>query len=120
MAGADQVQPDPVIYQNWLHSYEEDTDILKIYRPTTFDFPLGWGNNLYFDQIRIGDFIGAQLAQPVAIRASDSSVCSGGSVQFEDLSPEFPTSWNWVFEGDTPAFSTHQSPVVRGTIKNLE
>lgn len=41
----DQVQPDPAIYQKWLHSYEEDTDTLKIYRPSTFDFPLGWGRD---------------------------------------------------------------------------
>jgi hypothetical protein len=40
-----QVLPDTVIFQKWLHSYEEDTGDLKIYRPSTFDFPLGWGRD---------------------------------------------------------------------------
>ncbi len=29
-------------YQKWLHSYEEDTDNHMIYRPSSYDFPLGW------------------------------------------------------------------------------
>jgi hypothetical protein len=40
-----QVQPDTVIFQKWMHSYEEDAGDLKIYRPSTFDFPLGWGRD---------------------------------------------------------------------------
>ena len=38
-----QISPDPVIFQKWLHSYEEDSPNLTIYRPTSFDYPLGWG-----------------------------------------------------------------------------
>lgn len=36
-------QPDEAIFQKWLHAYEEDTKDLKIYRPSSFDFPRGWG-----------------------------------------------------------------------------
>ncbi len=30
-------------FQKWIHSYEEDTKDLKVYRPSSFDYPLGWG-----------------------------------------------------------------------------
>jgi hypothetical protein len=36
-------QLDPIIFQKWLHSYEEDTKELKVYRPSSFNFPRGWG-----------------------------------------------------------------------------
>ncbi len=38
-----QLKPDPAIFQKWLHSYEEDSGNLKVYRPSSFDYPLGWG-----------------------------------------------------------------------------
>ena len=34
----------------------------------------------------------------------------GGSVSFEDLSEGYPTSWQWSFEGGSPASSTIQNP----------
>ncbi|GAB4317619.1 MAG: hypothetical protein Kow00127_09460 [Bacteroidales bacterium] len=34
----------------------------------------------------------------------------GGSVDFTDLSKFTPTSWQWTFEGGTPAVSTEQNP----------
>lgn len=37
-----QTLPDPAIFQKWMHSYEEDTPGFKIYRPSSYDFPLGW------------------------------------------------------------------------------
>ena len=36
----------------------------------------------------------------------------GFSVQFNDLSTNLPTTWNWTFENGTPATSTEQNPVV--------
>lgn len=39
-------------------------------------------------------------------------VCPGGSVQFNDLSMNNPTSWSWTFEGGTPATSTSPNPNV--------
>jgi hypothetical protein len=38
-----QLKPDHAIFQKWLHSYEEDSANLTAYRPTSFDYPIGWG-----------------------------------------------------------------------------
>jgi PKD repeat protein len=45
------------------------------------------------------DFVGSPTTIPV-----------GGSVNFSDLSQNFPTSWNWTFTGGTPATSSTQNP----------
>lgn len=39
------IELDPIIFQKWLHSYEEDTKDIKIYRPSSFNFPRGWGRS---------------------------------------------------------------------------
>ena len=52
---------DPVIFQKWMHSYEEDTKDLKIYRPSSFDFPRGRGRSgMKFD--KEGGFISYDIA----------------------------------------------------------
>jgi len=38
--------------------------------------------------------------------------CEGSAVQFNDLSTGAITSWDWTFEGGTPATSTEQNPLV--------
>jgi Secretion system C-terminal sorting domain/Sortilin, neurotensin receptor 3,/PKD domain len=38
--------------------------------------------------------------------------CINTALQFNDLSANSPTSWNWSFPGGTPAGSTSQNPVV--------
>ena len=73
----------------------------------------GWGNNLYLDNLQVADLTGSGPPQPIEIRASDTAVCEGEFVQFDDQTAEFPTSWTWTFEGGTPAISTEQSPVVQ-------
>ena len=40
------------------------------------------------------------------------SVTVGDSVQFTDASIGKPTTWNWTFEGGTPANSTEQNPII--------
>lgn len=46
--------------------------------------------------------------------ATSNSVCQGSSLTYTDLSWNgTPTSWNWVFQGGTPASSTSQSPVIQ-------
>jgi PKD repeat protein len=43
----------------------------------------------------------------------DNVVCQGGNLKFTDYSWNGrPTSWNWAFEGGTPATSTDSIPVV--------
>ena len=42
--------------------------------------------------------------------ASPTSLCTGGSTDFNDLSSGTPTGWSWTFNGGTPASSTEQNP----------
>jgi len=44
--------------------------------------------------------------------SSVDSVCVGNTVDFTDASIGTITSWNWTFEGGTPATSTAQNPTV--------
>lgn len=45
---------------------------------------------------------------------STNTVCQGNSLSFTDLSWNgTPTSWNWVFQGGTPATSTDSMPVIQ-------
>ncbi|MTI33403.1 GEVED domain-containing protein [Xanthovirga aplysinae] len=44
--------------------------------------------------------------------ANSTNINVGNSVSFTDLSSGSPTSWNWEFEGGTPATSTNQNPTV--------
>ncbi|MFK5856260.1 MAG: PKD domain-containing protein [Bacteroidota bacterium] len=43
---------------------------------------------------------------------SNTTTCEGGAVQFNDESTGAITSWDWTFEGGTPATSTDQNPLV--------
>lgn len=45
-------------------------------------------------------------------QANDTMINEGGSVSFTDQSTGEPTSWEWTFEGGTPASSTEQNPTV--------
>lgn len=53
------------------------------------------------------------VSRPSAnFRAEAQRVLLGGQVRFTDLSANFPTRWEWTFEGGTPATSTEQNPTV--------
>jgi PKD repeat protein len=42
--------------------------------------------------------------------ANATGICTGGSVNFTDMSSASPTGWEWTFDGGTPATSTEQNP----------
>jgi PKD repeat protein len=44
--------------------------------------------------------------------ADKTFVLTGENVIFMDMSTNHPSSWEWTFEGGTPATSTEQNPVV--------
>ncbi len=48
----------------------------------------------------------------VNFRAETQQVLLGATVQFFDLSTNFPNRWYWTFEGGTPANSSQQNPTV--------
>lgn len=50
---------------------------------------------------------------PIADFVADETVIyKGDNVQFTDLSINYPTAWQWTFEGGTPATSTEENPTV--------
>ncbi|CAL2089631.1 conserved protein of unknown function precursor containing a T9SS type A C-terminal secretion signal [Tenacibaculum sp. 190524A02b] len=52
-------------------------------------------------------------ATPVAkIKSNVDAICSGQSIQFEDVSTGIPTTREWTFEGGSPATSSSLTPVV--------
>lgn len=55
----------------------------------------------------------AQAGAPVAdFSFATTQLEEGFSVQFNDLSSNIPTTWNWTFANGTPESSTEQNPVV--------
>ena len=48
---------------------------------------------------------------PVAsFSVNDTTICAGQCVNFNDLSSNGPSSWNWSFPGGNPSSSTQQNP----------
>jgi PKD repeat protein len=72
----------------------------------------GWGNRMFLDNIR---FTVPTITQaPVArFYASNTNVCVGETVQFNDNSTNTPTAWSWQFQGGTPATSVLQHPRIK-------
>ena len=50
------------------------------------------------------------IAPTADFSGNPTNIPVGGSVNFTDLSVNFPTSWNWSFTGGTPATSIVQNP----------
>ncbi len=50
---------------------------------------------------------------PIAnFAASTTNICQGSSINFSDLSTNYPTSWTWSFPGGTPSSSSSQNPTI--------
>ena len=71
------------------------------------------GNGINSDH---ADWAGAKVSSLDYFEAAFSSdithVQPGGAISFTDQSTGDPTSWNWTFEGGTPATSNDQNPVI--------
>jgi PKD repeat protein len=53
------------------------------------------------------------LPVPIANFTADSTVIvEGDTVHFTDLSENYPSGWEWEFNGGTPETSTEQNPVI--------
>lgn len=52
------------------------------------------------------------LPPVAAFSGSPTTICSGGTVNFTDLSSNSPNTWSWTFTGGTPATSVAQNPTV--------
>ncbi len=46
----------------------------------------------------------------VAWSSSDSTICEGECIEFQDLTANSPFDWHWTFEGATPDTSGDQNP----------
>jgi PKD repeat protein len=71
----------------------------------------GWGNNLYLDNINIGVPTYSSPSSSYFYTPFDT-VSIGSTVGFADYSGNFPTQWNWEFEGGSPTTSTIQNEYV--------
>jgi PKD repeat protein len=60
----------------------------------------------------IGDCVSVVAAPVADFSASQTSVCSGQSINYTDASTGAPTTWSWVFVGGTPSSSNLQNPTV--------
>ncbi len=61
--------------------------------------------------IRTGTVEVVPLTPPEAeFSASTTAPCAGGTVDFIDESTGYPNTWEWTFEGGTPATSSAQNP----------
>ncbi len=72
------------------------------------------GNNLYIDNMAITAFCSGYNTQKpkAALANSDTVFCLPQTVKFKDKSENFPTTYQWIFAGGTPATSTDKQPEV--------
>jgi lysyl endopeptidase len=73
--------------------------------------------NIIAQTIAANSNFGNQESNPFCIlnadfESSTNELCANSTVSFTDLSQGEITTWNWVFEGGTPATSTEQNPVI--------
>lgn len=84
--------------------------------PTAGIFPvtLQVSNSAGSNTATFAGFITVNVCSPPVVDfvGWPTTVCTGSSVSFADLSTNSPTSWSWTFTGGTPAASAVQNPVI--------
>lgn len=72
-----------------------------------------YGNNLYIDDIEVSGICSTTLppAPQPSFNTSSNTICQGQSVVFANTTSN-ATSYQWTFQGGTPATSTSGSPTV--------
>ena len=96
--GTTSTLPDPSV------TYADPGDYL-----VTLTVTNSCGENTFSQQVSVVS--AGQLPIP-SFTANERVGCTPFTVTFSDESLNEPTSWNWTFEGGTPATSTEQNPVV--------
>ena len=71
----------------------------------------GWGNNLFLDNITIARPSYTDPSFTLFSTLTDT-VSVGSTVHFWDNSQDYPTAWEWEFEGASILNSNEQNPVV--------
>jgi PKD repeat protein len=85
------------------------------YAPETFfgkldDFGI-WKRALSDSEIFQIYNVGCCTIGPASVfSASDSLLCAASCINFIDQSANYPASWQWIFDGATPAYSSDQNP----------
>ena len=71
----------------------------------------GCGSVTYSEAVNI-DIDSSSAAPAAAFTSSVDNGCGPLTIEFADASTNSPSTWNWTFEGGTPATSTEQNPTV--------
>ena len=70
----------------------------------------GYGNDIYLDDFSVAP-VGPEAPEPEFV-ASETTVCAGESIRFEDRSSGAINRYVWSFPGGTPASDTTARPVI--------
>ncbi|WCC45368.1 hypothetical protein PJW08_04380 [Tenacibaculum finnmarkense] len=68
----------------------------------------GYGTRIWIDNVTVN--FDSKEKPTSSFEKQGESTCLGNNVQFNDTSTGVPTSWDWTFEGGTPANSTEKNP----------
>jgi PKD repeat protein len=90
-----------------LNSYIGQSNVIIAFRNLA-----GYGNALYVDNINITGVAAPTPPTASFTSAPSGTACIGQTVQYTSTSAGSPTSYNWTFQGGTPATSTAQNPTV--------
>jgi len=79
----------------------------------SYDVTLSASNSTDVNSVTKTAYISVGIPIPLAnFSANKTSVLTGETITYSDLSSNNPTSWLWSFPGGTPSTSTLQNPVV--------